>query len=50
MPVHITQADITDRKTFRHNVFDWKVGQRGKRGCRPEQFCLKIGKQPIPRE
>lgn len=50
MPVHITQADITDRKTFRHNVFDWKVVQRGKRGRRPKQFCLKIGKQPIPRE
>lgn len=27
----IAQTNVTDRKTFRHNVFYWKIGQRGKR-------------------
>lgn len=27
----ISQTNITDRKTFRHNVFYWKIGQREKR-------------------
>lgn len=27
----IVQADITNRKTTRHNVFDWNVNQKEKR-------------------
>lgn len=35
----ITKTDNTDedKKTFRHNVFDWKV-VRGKSAGRPEQL------------
>lgn len=42
----ITQADVTDdRKTYRHNVFDWKaVKDRSAR--RPKQFSLKRRREP----
>lgn len=47
--VGIKRADISDRKTCRHYVFDWIVGQEVK-ARRPEQFGLMRGKEPFQRK
>lgn len=41
-----TQTDIIDRKTFRQNVFDWKVGQSIK-SKKAETVCTDKKKSPF---